>query len=413
MISSANNSPTGLKVADMIQSGEGQQQAIERAPGIYESRGIGNSYLLTSDDGNVLVNAGTLGDAHRGAQLFAQVSDQPIRHIILTQSHANQFGGLECFKTPDNQVIAHKLYPSERQYSIALQQHYRRGSRRIFRRVTGPGDNIMPTCEVAPDLLIDESHALELGGRRFEIHWTPGGETRSAVIVWLPNEKVAVVGNLFGPLFGNHPNLNTLRGDKPRSALEFIDSVKKLRDLGPELILTGHEDIHGYEHIQSELTRIIDSVQWVHDRTIEGMNEGIPLRQLMATIKTPPELTLTEEYGRVAWNVRAIWHEYTGWFDPSKGTTELYAVALSAVAPALAELSGGAAVIAGKASEFVEQGKPLEALHLLDLALAADAGCTIARDVKKAALELLQQQTGGHNLWERMWIQAELQDIDN
>ena len=123
----------------------------------------------------------------------ATVSDQPIRYIVLTQSHANQFGGLEIYKTPENQVIAHRNYPEDRRYTEALSEHYRRGSRRIFSGMTGSTEDIMPTREVAPDLLIDEFHAFESGGRRFEIHWTPGGETRSAVIVWLPWDKIAIV----------------------------------------------------------------------------------------------------------------------------------------------------------------------------------------------------------------------------
>jgi alkyl sulfatase BDS1-like metallo-beta-lactamase superfamily hydrolase len=406
-------SEAGLRTADLIKSGRNQAAAIERAPGIWESRGIGNSYLITTPEGNVLVNAGTLGDARRGRELFAQVSTAPIRFIILTQSHANQYGGLEVYKTPGNTVIAHRNYPSDRIYSEMLSTHYRRGSRRIFGGITGKTEEIVPTKEVAPDLLIaDEGHSFELGGRRFEIIWTPGGETRSAVIVWLPAEKIAIVGNLFGPLFGNHPNLNTMRGDKPRWALQFIESVKALRALRPDLVLTGHEEIRGAERISRDVTRVIDAVQWVHDRTVEGMNEGKDLRTLMREIRTPPELKLTEEYGKVAWNVRATWHEYTGWFDPARGTTDLYGVPPSSVAPAIAELAGGAERLAERAQIFVSEDKPLEALHILDIALAAQPQCARAREVKREALRLLDQQTGGKNLWERMWIAAELRDLD-
>src|SRR4051794_18363454 len=212
MTAESDLSHTGLRVAELVKSGEGQDAAIERAPGVYESRGVGNSYLLTTCDGDVLVNAGTLGDARRGRELFGKVSRASIRYIILTQSHANQYGGLEVYKTPDNIVVAHRNYPEDRRYSERLSAHYRRGSRRMFGQITGPVRDIVPTVEVAPDLLVDELYVFELGGRKFEIHWTPGGETRSAVIVWLPDEKIAVVGNLLGPLFGNQPNLNTIRG---------------------------------------------------------------------------------------------------------------------------------------------------------------------------------------------------------
>jgi len=407
-----DTSHRGLRVAELVKSGEEQRAAIERAPGVYESRGVGNSYLLTTCDGDVLVNAGTLADARRGRELFGKISTRPIRFILLTQSHPNQYGGLELYKTPDNTVIAQRHYPEDRRYSEALSAHYRRGSRRIFSQITGPVRDIIPTQEVPPDLLIDERHAFELGGRRFEILWTPGGETRSAVIVWLPAEKIALVGNLFGPIFGNQPNLNTIRGDKPRSALQFIESIGMVRALKPELVLTGHEVIHGAAHIEREVTRILDAVQWIHDRTIEGMNSGVSLRTLMREVKPPPALALTEEYGKTPWNVRAIWHEYSGWFDPDRGTTELYGVPPSSVAPAIAELAGGAERLAGRANDFVADRKPLEALHVLDIALAADPDSKLARDIKRAALGLLLEQSGGKNLWERMWIAAELRALD-
>ena len=407
-----NASAGKLRVAALVQSGDAQDHAIERSPGVWESRGVGNSYLLTTADGDVLVNAGTLADARKGRTRFAAVSTNPVRFTVLTQSHANQYGGLEVYKTPDNTVIAHRIYPQDRAYSEALSAHYRRGSRRIFGGITGRTEDMIPTEEVAPDLLMgDEGHCFALGGRRFELIWTPGGETRSALIVWLPDEGIAIVGNLLGPLFGNYPNLNTLRGDKPRSALEFIGSVTKLRALKPRLVLTGHEAIHGEEHIEGELTRTIDAVQWVLDRTIEGMNAGIDLPTLMRDIQPPSALRLTEEYGKLAWNVRAIWHEYTGWFDPSRGTTELYGVPISSVGPALAELAGGVGRLIERADEFVRQGRPLEALHMLEFALVAEPDSSAARAVKREALMKLDSQSTSNNLWERRWIASELRGL--
>jgi alkyl sulfatase BDS1-like metallo-beta-lactamase superfamily hydrolase len=110
--------------------------------------------------------------------------------------------------------------------------------------------------------------------------------------------------------------------------------------------------------------------------------------------------------------VRAIWHEYTGWFNPNRGTTELYGVAPSSIAPAIAELVGGTDRLVERARDFVASGQPLEALHLLDIVLAAEPGSDTGRKVKRTALELLLDRSGGKNLWERMWIASELRGLE-
>ena len=68
----------------------------------------------------------------------------------------------------------------------------------------------------------------------------PGGETIDSLVVWLPDDGVALVGNMFSALFGHFPNLVTMRGDRMRSAPAFVDSVQRVIDLEPEMLLLGH-----------------------------------------------------------------------------------------------------------------------------------------------------------------------------
>ena len=85
----------------------------------------------------------------------------------------------------------------------------------------------------------------------------------------------------------------------------------------------------------------------------------------------------------------------------------------SAVAPALVELTGGAESIVARARDFLHSQKPLEALHLLDIVLAAEPNSLSGRAAKRDALNLLLEQTGGDNLWERMWIAAAIRDTQS
>jgi glyoxylase-like metal-dependent hydrolase (beta-lactamase superfamily II) len=400
----------GTQLAGLVKSGEGQTEAILRAPGVWESRGVGNTYLITTPDGDVIVNPGMLFDGVRGKDLFAKVSQGPIKYILLTQSHANQCDAVELYKTPDNILVVHREWLEGRAYAKRLRRYYGRRGAKLWGTITKMGDGREPR-DFPPDVQFDDKYAFELGGRRFEVISTPGGETRDATVVWLPEDKFVIVGNLFGPIFGHQPNLNTVRGDKPRWALQYIESAKRVRDLGAELVLTGHEVVEGAETIRAGITRLIDSTQWLHDATIAGMNEGKDLHTLMREIRPPAELVLGEGHGKAAWNVRAIWAEYSGWFDYDY-TTQLYEVPRSAISVDLVALAGGAARLAVRARERLTAGEPVEAMHLIEIAREADPADPDARAVARDVLKALLDRAGGINLSEVMWLRSELAALD-
>ena len=266
--------------------------------------------------------------------------------------------------------------------------------------------------DVQPDTVFDERLSLELGGKRFEAIATPGGESPDACVVWLPDDKVVFTGNLFGPVFMSVPNFNTVRGDKPRSVNRFLDSLDKVRALGAELLITGHgEPIRGAKRIADDLNKLFDAVTYLRDATIEGMNAGKDVHTLMREITLPEALQLGEFHGKVSWAVKSIWHEFSGWFMYDS-TTSLYGVPASSVHSDLCELAGGATALAQRAQQKLDKGKPLEALHLLDIALNTEAQCREALTTKKAALERLLEKSGGNNLSEVMWLKSEITAVE-
>jgi len=78
----------------------------------------------------------------------------------------------------------------------------------------------------------------------------------------------------------------------------------------------------------------------------------------------------------------------------------------------LAELAGGAEPIAARARAHLDAGRPVEALHLIDVALAAEPANPAGRAVKLDALKALQEQAGGENLSETMWLRSEIAALE-
>ncbi len=399
-------------LATLTRSGDAQTEAIKITDFIWQVNDISNAYLINTDDGDVMVNTGFMDNAERNVNLFAPVRSGPLRHIILTQSHADHYGCVPEFRDADTKIIGGPGFNENLHDMMSLQAFFGPRSGKLWGSTLKRGGTPKPAPDVAPDILVDRIYRFEQGGRKFELIHAPEGETMDNIIVWLPEEKIAFTGNLVGPVWLSMPFLCTVRGDKPRLVWNYLKSLRTLRDLGAETIITGHgAPILGADQIRADITKMHDAVAWVRDYTHQGMIAGKTVHELMREVALPPELKIGEFHGKVSWAVRTIWDEYAGWVHYEDGTTQLYGVPRSAVNADLVELAGVDALVA-RAQAHVDSAKPLEALHLLDIVLGVAPDNKSALRVKKSASENLLSASGGSNLSETMWLKSEIADAE-
>jgi alkyl sulfatase BDS1-like metallo-beta-lactamase superfamily hydrolase len=404
-----------LELTKLVTAGDNDLAAVGIGDGIFMSRGVSNSYLISTSDGDVLINTGMPHEGERHRSRYAAVSSGPVRVIVFTQSHMDHIGGWPAFSGRDVETVVQSNFDAVREYWTSLGPFYSRRSQRLWGSIasTSTSGQAAEFVEPTPTLRFEDHHAFQVGDLRIELISTPGGETTDSLVVWLPTKRTAFTGNMMGPMFGHVPNLYTIRGDKIRSALTFTESVDAVRSLHPEVLVTGHGDpIVGEELIATHLTKLIDAVLFLREATIAGMNQGKDLFSLMAEIVLPPELALGEGHGKVSWNVRAIWEEYAGWFQ-YRSTTELYHVPPSAVWAELAEMVGGANVLSDAARRHLVAGRPLNALHLLDIALAASPSDREVLRAKADVVRHLLSASGRANLSETKWLEGEVEAAES
>jgi alkyl sulfatase BDS1-like metallo-beta-lactamase superfamily hydrolase len=395
-------------LASLVRAGDDQKEAVKITSFIFMAKDISNAYLINTADGDVMVNTGFMDNTERNRALFAPLRSGPLRYILLTQAHADHYGGVPAFKEPATKIIGGKKFNDTWQYFHDLAPYLQKRSAKLWASTMKRGGNPIPPPKVVPDITVDDSYAFELGGRKFELISTPGGESLDSICVWMPNEKIVFTGNVFGPVFLAIPNLTTTRGDKPRLVVNYLESLERVRKLGAELLITGHGDpIVGKEKIRLSLDKMHDAVLYVKNAVISGMNAGKTVHELMREITLPEQLQIGQFHGKISWAVRAIWEEHSGWFHYDS-TTSLYGVPRSSINADLVELAGGASAVARRAAARLTEGKPLEAIHLLDIALGAESNNKDALAVKKDALNALLAQCGGSNLSEVMWLKSEI-----
>lgn len=394
-------------LASLVQAGESQTAAEAINDHVFMVKDISNAYLVTTSDGDVLVNTGFNHSAAKNKAMLADVRTGPLRYIFLTQAHLDHFGGVAEMREDGTKVVAQQRFPETWQFFYDLHPYLTKRSGKLW-AFNRKGPNPPPAPPVDLDITFDDSETFMVGDRTFQAISTPGGESLCASVVWMPGEKTVFTGNLFGPVFLAMPNLTTTRGDKPRLVVNYLASLERVRALEPELLITGHGDpIRGRDTIRTALDRMHGAVSYIRDETIAGMNAGKSVHQLMREIRLPEHLTIGEFHGNVRWAVRAIWDEHSGWFHYEDGTTGLYDVPRSSVHADIAELAGGAAALAERATQKLSENKPLEALHLLDIALDASPENKPSLRVKKDVLALLAERSGNQNLSETMWLKAE------
>ena len=226
---------TQIGVDNPLRTGENQQAAVRVTDAIYLAYGFGNTFLVTTSAGNVVIDTSSVVRAPRAKELLQRENAGPIKYIVLTHGHGDHTGGVRLWKGADTQVIAQKQHYEFVNYQTRLAGFFAERNAAQFnfpRPATGAwagnyGAQIVATVQ------FDDRYEFTLGDTKFELYSTPG-ETPDHLTVWIPKYRAAFVGDNY---YESFPNLYTLRGTQPRWALDYVASLNKVLALEPELLL--------------------------------------------------------------------------------------------------------------------------------------------------------------------------------
>ena len=391
-----------------------QKAAQKVHPSIFKATGFGNSFLVTTKEGSIIIDTGLVFTAKKQKKLLSAISDAPAKAIFITHAHGDHTGGIDLWKEKDTQVIMHKNCVEFLHYQKRIQKFLlTRGAaqfgfdqklafklmdsyRNLIEKFKS-GENVNYNADIPATLLVDDQYTYKLGEYTFQVIHTPG-ETYDAISIFIPEIKALFIGDLY---YASFPNIYTLRGTKPRYALDYVQSIDKLLPLGAEILLPSHgEPVLGAEKIKKTLTTYRDAILYVHDQTVSGMNAGKDVYTLMKEIHLPANLDVGESYGKVSWSVRGIYEGYAGWFDGNPAT--MYAMPEKDIVGDLIALAGGPEKACGLAKGFLDKGELTKALRLTQGILALDAGNRNALKTQLTVYKTLRKQSVNFN--EAGWL---------
>ncbi|MCP4751951.1 MAG: MBL fold metallo-hydrolase [Proteobacteria bacterium] len=401
------NVPNNQRLAE--HSSEFKKGIVEVTDGVYVAIGYGlaNSILIEGDDGVVIVDVMESSEAAGPVkEAFEKITTKPVKALIYTHNHTDHIFGSRIMAGGDKpDVYAHEStqYYIDRIVNVIREIIFVR-SMRQFGTFLPPEDVI--NAGIGPELIFNTSTtpmlirpnktfskdmSFEIAGIKIELVHAPG-ETNDQIFVWLPDKKVLLPGDNFYKAF---PNLYAIRGTSYRDVMDWAKSLDKIRTKRAEYLVPSHtRPLMGADFIHKTLTDYRDAIQYVHDQTVRGINQGLTPDQLVETVKLPKHLAespfLQEYYGTVEWSVRSIFSGYLGWF--SGNPTELSRLPIKERAQKFVGLAGGEDALLKQTRQAVTAGDHKWALELADQLLILDPESEEVKELKAISLAALGRQ---------------------
>jgi alkyl sulfatase BDS1-like metallo-beta-lactamase superfamily hydrolase len=359
--------PVGGFIGELVEVGDG----VAFVPS------FANVSAFTTEVGLVLVDTGSSFTATQIHGVLREWSAQRLDTAIYSHGHIDHVFGVPVFEAESEEkgwapptVVAHQLLPDRFDRYVLTAGYNQVINQRQFQV---PGLR-WPTEYRYPDRTYDDRLDLDVGGRRFELHHARG-ETDDHTWTWVPGPRVLCCGDLFiwaSPNAGNPQKVQ-------RYPREWAVALRLMAQLQPEVLLPGHGfPVVGADRVQRALTDTADLLDSLVDQTLELMNAGARLDEVLHTVRAPEHLLgrpyLRPVYDEPEFVVRNIWRQYGGWYDGNPATLKPAPDAV--LAAELAALAGGAAVLADRALALCADADPGDqqlrlAGHLAELAVLA------------------------------------------
>ena len=355
------------------------------------------SHVVAFRTGDGLVLFDTSLEAFGGGVLksLRKWSDEPVAHICYTHGHADHVGGTGAFvceacerNRPRPQIIGHEnVSPRFRRYELtngynftinarqfAPAQELRMGMSEGNKDGTPPlPRRFGPDPWVNPDITFRDSMEFRSGDLRFELRHAIG-ETDDHLWAWVPEHKAICSGDFVTWVFPNAGNPQKVQ----RFPLEWARALREMAAKEPELLLPAHGlPIAGKERIATVLDTIATALEFLVSRSLEMMNAGARLDDLIHGVKLPSHFMnkpyMKPVYDEPEFIIHNIWRLYGGWYDGNP--SRLKPAPDAVLAAEMAQLAGGVARLSARAEELAATGREGDmrlACHLVEMAALAE-----------------------------------------
>jgi alkyl sulfatase BDS1-like metallo-beta-lactamase superfamily hydrolase len=338
--------------------------------------------LFDTEDGLVAFDTSGVQGGAKVVRAIRGWRGSRFNSLVYTHGHLDHVGGSGAFindakekKQPRPQVISHEnvqrrfdRYNFTSGYNVAInQRQFGQFSRRGYN--ISDGKKFLPESTAMPDLTYGDQMTIDIGGMDIVLNHAKG-ETDDHTWSWIPQHKAICAGDFFIWCFPNAGNPQKVQ----RYPVEWARAMRDMAAQGAELFFPAHGlPIEGKERIKKVLVDVAESLEFLVKETIDRMNEGARLSDIIQEVKIDPEILerpyLKPIYDEPEFVVRNVWRMYGGWYDGNPAN--LKPASDGQLAVEMAALAGGAKKLADRAQQLMAESIRV-ACHLAEMAALAE-----------------------------------------
>ena len=267
-----------------------------------------------------------------------------------------------------------------------------------------PGTSgFLPVTHPLPD-----EGAITIAGEPVLVRHSPS-DSDDSINFFFPNTQVCVHNTVWPVLF----NVFAIRGEEYRDPRVLIPGIDNILAWAPEYLVATHgPPLSGRDRIRETSERYRDSLQFLWDQTVRGINKGWTMDEVAAKVALPAlydqDHRTSERYGVGEHHVRQIYAGLRGWFDGEE--SKLFPLRPEERFEKLIAGFGGRGEVAKQATAAFDADDVRWGMELATwLARSTDA-TTVDKELLARGLRLIAERTPAANI--RNWAITRARHLD-
>ncbi len=252
----------------------GAEKLAEKLYMLWDSVGMGNTIVLTGDDGVLMIDTKAETSVDKLLAKIAELTEKPIRFAIITHWHFDHVGGNEKVAKTGATIIAHEN----------VRKHM--GIEHDMKMLN---TKVPPAPEIArPLVTFKKEIAFHLNGKDVKVFQVEPGHTDGDAVIYFQNANVIHMGDLY--FEGLYPYIGIYSGGSINGMIKVINQILPMIDENTKVV-PGHGPLSN----KAKLKEYVSMLTAIRDNVSRLMQEGNTMEEVVAA---KPTRAFDEKWGK-------------------------------------------------------------------------------------------------------------------